>query len=103
MKRFSDLNIKVQDDRKIYECPQVSITEILNCEIQIIEFLPEMKTRHGEGRYLVRFNNNEKDGKFFTNSKIIKSTLEAVPKEEFPFLTVIKCLKVGQNSIYKFT
>lgn len=103
MKRFSELNVDVQDDMKIFECPQVSITEIINCEIQIIEFLTDVRTRHGDGRYLVRFIKNDKEGKFFTNSKNIKNTLEAVPKEEFPFLTVIKCLKVGANSIYKFT
>lgn len=51
-KRFSELGIKQQDDRKIFNCQQVSITDVLNSEIEVIDFIPGMKTQHGEGRYL---------------------------------------------------
>jgi hypothetical protein len=103
MKRFSDLNIELSDDRKIFECQQVSITEVINCEIEIIEYLPEVKTRHGDGRFLVHFKRDGRESKFFTNSRNIKSTLEAVEKTDYPFLTTIKCMKVGSSTIYKFT
>lgn len=103
MKKFSDLGITVDDDRKIFECKQVSITEIINCEIIVHDFLSDMKTRHGEDRYLVRYSCSGSEGKFFTNSKRIKSALDNVPNDAFPFSTVIKCLKVGQNSTYMFT
>lgn len=103
MKRFSDLNIEVPSERRVFECPQVSITEIINCEIEITEYLADVKTRHGEDRYLIRFKKEGKDGKFFTNSRNIKTVLEAVEKTDYPFLTTIKCFKVGSSTIYKFT
>lgn len=103
MKKFSDLNIQVQDDKKIFEYKQVSITEIVNCPVVIWEYIPEMKTRHGDGRYLVHFESQGVHGKFFTNSKTIKSTLDAVRKSDYPFETIIKCVKIGQNSMYKLT
>lgn len=103
MKRFSDLNIEMPEDRRIFECPQVSITEVINCEIEVMEYLPEVKTRHGDGRYLVHFKRDGMEAKFFTNSRNIKSTLEAVDKTDYPFLTTIKCIKVGSSTIYKLT
>ena len=54
-KRFSELGIKREDSEKIFNCQQVSITDILNSEIEVIGFLPNVKTKHGEGRYLVHF------------------------------------------------
>ena len=103
MKRFSDLNIDLSEDSRIFECPQVSITEVINCEIEVMEYLPDVKTRHGEGRYLVHFKRDGRESKFFTNSRNIKSTLEAVGKEDYPFTTTIKCTKIGNSTIYKFT
>lgn len=44
-KRFSELGIKQQDDRKIFNCQQVSITDVLNSEIEVIDFIPENTTR----------------------------------------------------------
>ncbi len=63
-KRFSELGIKQQDDRKIFNCQQVSITDVLNSEIEVIDFIPGMKTQHGEGRYLIKFTQNGTEGKF---------------------------------------
>ena len=103
MKRFSELNICVKEDRKIFECKQVSITDIINSEIQIIDFIPDMKTKFGEDRYLILFSNDGVEGKFFSNSRMIKNVLDAIPEEDFPFVTTIKCLKCGANKIYKFT
>lgn len=103
MKRFSDLGIDLQDDRRVFECQQISITEVVNCEIEVIEHLSDVKTRHGDGRCLVRIKRDGREAKFFTNSKNIKCALEAVPKEAFPFITVIRCVRIGSNSVYKFT
>ena len=102
-KRFSALGIKQQDDRKIFNCQQVSITDVLNSEIEVIDFIPGMKTQHGEGRYLIKFTQNGTEGKFFTNSSAIKSVLDQIPKEEFPFITTIRCTKCGNGKIYQFT
>jgi len=104
-KRFSELGIKQQDSRKIFNCQQVSITDILNYEIEVIDFLPDVKTQHGEGRYLVhyRMEDGGEEGKFFTNSQALKSCLDQVREEDFPFITVIKATKCGKGKIYQFT
>lgn len=39
-KRFSELGIKQQDDRKIFNCQQVSITDVLNSEIEVYRLYP---------------------------------------------------------------
>ena len=104
-KRFSELGIKQQDDRKIFNCPQVSVTDILNSEIEVIDYLPDVKTKHGEGRYLIHYRTTDgkEDGKFFTNSTALKSVLDQVKEEDFPFITVIKATKCGNGKIYQFT
>ncbi len=103
MKTFSELGIKIENGRKIFNCNQVSISDVINCEIQVIDYIPGMKTKHGEGRSLVHFKLEDNEGKFFSNAGNIKSVLEAIPPEEFPFLTTIKCTKCGNGRIYQFT
>lgn len=56
MKKFSELGVTVQDERKMFNCSQVSISDVLNCEIIVEDFIPDVKTSHGEGRYLVNLN-----------------------------------------------
>lgn len=104
-KRFSELGITVQDDRKIFNCQQVSITDILNSEIEVIDFLTAVRTQHGEGRYLVHFRyvENGEEGKFFTNSQNLKSVLDKIQSEDLPFITVIKAAKCGKGKLYQFT
>lgn len=87
MRRFSELGIKQVDDKKIFNCQQVSISDVINCEIEVLDFIPNMKTTHGDNRYLVKFRQDGQEGKFFTNSSAIKSVLDQIPKDEFPFLT----------------
>jgi len=103
MKRFSELGIKQQDDKKIFNCRQVSISDVINCEIEIVDFIPDIKTRHGEGRYLVEYVQDGSEGKFFTNSTALKSVLDQIPEKEFPFMTTIRCTKCGNGKIYQFT
>lgn len=84
MRRFSELGIKQVDDKKIFNCQQVSISDVINCEIEVLDFIPNMKTTHGDNRYLVKFRQDGQEGKFFTNSSAIKSVLDQIPKDEFP-------------------
>lgn len=105
MKRFSELGIQQAESDKIYNCQQVSITDVLNTEIEVIGFLPNVKTKHGEGRYLVHFRQVENgvEGKFFTNSSSLKCALDQVQEGDFPFLTVIKATKCGNGKLFQFT
>lgn len=65
MRRFSELGIKQVDDKKIFNCQQVSISDVINCEIEVLDFIPNMKTTHGDNRYLVKFRQDGQEGKFF--------------------------------------
>ena len=104
MRRFSELGIKQVDDKKIFNCQQVSISDVINCEIEVLDFIPNMKTSHGDNRYLVKFRQDGQEGKFFTNSSAIKSVLDQIPKDEFPFLTTIQSTKLGSSGkMYQFT
>ena len=104
-KRFSELGIVVDDGRKIFNCQQVSITDILNSEIEVLDYLAEVKTKHGDGRVLVHYRTTDgnEEGKFFTNSQSLKGSLSQIQDEDFPFITVIKATKCGKGKVYQFT
>lgn len=104
-KRFSELHIKLPDDKKVFNCPQTSITDILNTEIEVIDYLPNVKTAHGEGRYLVHFRNisTGETAKFFTAAENLKAALDQIEETDFPFITIIRATKCGNAKIYQFT
>lgn len=103
-KRFSELGIKPADNGKVFNCQQVSITDILNSEIEILAFQPNLHTAHGDGRYLIHFRTTEDniEGKFFTNSTNLKSCLDQMKEEDLPVITIIKAVKCGKGKIYQF-
>lgn len=103
-KRFSELGIR-SDDRTIFNCQQVSVTDVLNSEIEVLGYLPDVKTQHGEGRCLIHFKrlDDGSEGKFFTNSSALKGVLSQVNEEDFPFITTIRAVKCGNGKIYQFT
>lgn len=103
MKRFSEMNIPSVGNQEIFDCRQISINEVVNCEVQVVDFQRDVKTQHGDGRAVVKINQAGEDLKFFTNSAYIKDVLCAVGKEGLPFLTTIKAIKLGKNTSYKFT
>ena len=98
MKKFSELGIIVETNKNIYNVPKISLEEIVNCEIQILEFQPNVKTKFGEDRYVVKVKHDKIDKKFFTNSSIIKEILDKINPEDFPFLTVIKQQRFDKGS-----
>lgn len=104
-KRFSELGIKPADNGKVFNCQQVSITDILNNEIEILDFQANLHTAHGEGRYLIHFRttDGQTEGKFFTNSTNLKSCLDQIEETDFPVITVIRAVKCGKGKIYQFT
>lgn len=103
MKKFSDLNIQQPEWSKIFDCKTVSISDILNKEIEVLDFIANCKTVHGDGRYIINIKVDGEESKFFTNSKHLQQTIDMVEKEDFPFLTTIKCTKLGKKQIYQFT
>jgi hypothetical protein len=103
MKKFSELGVKQEDERKLFNCQQVSITDIVNCEVEILDYIPNIKTKHGDGRYLIRYRKDGAEGKFFSNSTNIKNAIDQISKEDFPFTTTIKATKCGNGKIFQFT
>ncbi|HEY5508429.1 MAG TPA: hypothetical protein VIK29_07155 [Paludibacter sp.] len=98
MKKFSDLGIKPEEQQNIFPVQQISITDVTNCEIEILDFAPDVKTQFGEGRYVVRIRYENIERKFFTNAKPIKDALDKVNKADFPFTTTIKPQKFGNGN-----
>lgn len=104
MKKFSDLGIK-PEEKNIFPVKQISITDVTNVEIEILDFAPAVKTQFGEGRYVVRIRYENVEQKFFTNATPIKDVLDKVNKADFPFTTIIKPIKFGNGNgkTYQFT
>ncbi|WP_165025255.1 hypothetical protein [Dysgonomonas sp. ZJ279] len=98
MKNFSDFGINTLNDKNIFPVPSISITDVINFEIEVIDYESGVKTRHGDGRYVVKIKQNGIDCKFFTNATPIKEALDKIPKTDFPFKTTIKQQKFGAGS-----
>ena len=105
MKKFSDLGIKLNEDKNIFQVQQISITDVTNCEIEVLDFATDVKTKYGDGRYVVRIRYENEERKFFTNATPIKEALDKINKVDFPFKTVIKPQKfgTGNNRTFQFT
>jgi hypothetical protein len=103
VKKFSEMNIQVSQ-LNIFQAQQVTITEILNREVQVIDYQSNVKTTYGPDRYIVLIELEGNRMKFFTDSKRIKEQLDQVPKEDFPFLAIVSILKFGdKKKTYQFT
>lgn len=110
MKNFKDLGLQYQptDGKKRFNGQQVRLNSIINIEIIICDYERDVKTQHGENRYLVSFQyaSNGTPGKFFTNSAEMKSILDQVRElpDGFPFKTTIMCepFENGRGSRYYF-
>ena len=98
MKRFSDFGINSLNDKNIFTVSVISIEEITNREIEVLDFEQGVKTRHGEGRFIVKIKIDNIERKFFTNATPIKEALSKINKEDLPFLTTVKQQRFGSGS-----
>jgi len=105
MKKFSEMGIKPTEDKNIFPVQQISITDVTNCEIEVLDYAADVKTKFGDGRYVVRIRFENVERKFFTNATPIKGALDKVNKSDFPFTTIIKPQKfgTGNNKTFYFT
>lgn len=110
MKKFSELGVSYTplDGKKRFTGEVVRLGAIVNKEIEVHDFERNVKTSHGDERYLISFRDKATGefGKFFTNSDEMKSILESLSgmKEAFPFETVIRSEIYGAGKTkYKFT
>jgi hypothetical protein len=98
MKKFADFGIKLESDKNIFPVTQISIHQILNCEIKVLDFAKDVKTRHGDGRYVVKIEHNGSEYKFFTAASKLKEALNQIPKSNFPFIATVKAETYGGNN-----
>ncbi len=109
MRKFSELGVAYQpeDGKKRFPGKVVQIRSIINKPIEVHDYEQDIKTQHGEGRYLVSFRDKQ-DGtwaKFFTASKEMQNILDQISdiEEGFPFETTITMEMYDGKSLPKFT
>lgn len=98
MKKFSDLGVKALEDKNIFNVPVVSVQDVINVEIEILDFEANVKTAHGDGRYILKVKHEDRECKFFTNASPIKNALDQINKSDLPFTTIIKQQRFGTGS-----
>ena len=98
MNRFADFGINTLDGKNIFAVPIISIEEVTNTEIEVLDYEANVKTRHGDGRYIVKIKYEDVERKFFTNATPIKEALDKIDKSNFPFITIIKQQRFGCGS-----
>lgn len=110
MKKFGELGVTctLKDGKKRFPGNTVRLAAIQNIPIEVHDYQTDIKTPHGEGRYLVSFREIEKGewGKFFTASEEMKNILDQISDIEdgFTFETKITSERFDGNKVkYSFT
>lgn len=106
IRKFSDLDLKWEpaDGKKRFDCSIVTIGDIVNVPIVIEDFETDIKTKEGEGRYLVLITESGVQKKFFTNSEEMKNLLDQMRERNMlPVETIIRKVTMGKITKYKFT
>lgn len=80
---LSFLNIKPDEKNKHFNSREVTQQSLINTTFWIVDYAKDVKTKYGEGRYLVKGKNALEDAesqsfKFFTNSQDIKYILDKI-------------------------
>ncbi|MDD4115867.1 MAG: reverse transcriptase domain-containing protein [Massilibacteroides sp.] len=107
MKDFKSLNVayRPSDGKKRFSGAMTPLGDLQNCEIVVLDYETDIKTKQGDGRYVIQYEQNGQKGKFITNSEEMKSILDQIREAgELPFKAVIKREVFGQNKIkYNFS
>lgn len=100
MKSFKDLGVtyKPADGKKRFEGNLTPLGNLQNCKVTIIDFETDIKTKQGDGRYVVQYELDGQKGKFITASEEMKNILDQIKEmNELPFETIIKREMFGGN------
>lgn len=97
MKRFSDLGIKVQTTAFVGD--KLKVSKILNRQIVVHDYKIE-KSKHNDGDCLyLQIELNQTKYVVFTGSTNMMKQIKQVPKNAFPFETII----VQEDERFEFT
>jgi hypothetical protein len=103
MYRFSQFNIKTV--AKGFEGDKIKMAKILNREIIVYDFtledskVPAFREKGSHKCLMMQISFNSELHVVFTSSTGLIAAIQQVPKDKFPFTTVI----VEENDRYKFT
>lgn len=110
---FADKGIrqsgKTKDGKKFFDVPEARLMDILNIPITVLDFEANIKTKHGDGRYCVLFEQNGQRRKFTTNCYNLKDVLDQAREAEqsgqqiFPVTNVVikrRSLNDGKSAYY---
>ena len=105
MNSFADLvkDGTVKEDDNYFTCKRLSVADIVNKPITILGVVKNVRTEHGNGRYILHFKCDDAEGKCFTNSRIMKNQLDQIPAECFPLTATIQSFRDGNRTGYKLT
>ena len=90
MKNFSEFSVVPLEEAKIFHVQQISITDILNITIEVLDYENGITTEYGDDRYIIKCRVDGVEKKFFTTAAPIKNALKQIPESGFPFTTIIK-------------
>lgn len=104
MKNFSELNIRHEsvskDGQKFYDVPTVSCGFLIGRQIVVKDFQEGVKTKNGEGRFVVLIEENDHLCKFLTNNPRLKDVLmQCRQMDAFPFRATLKSRSLNGNKI----
>lgn len=102
MNTFAELGFVYQrDGKKDFSCEQVRLSRLANKKVVVKDYETDIRTREGDGRYVVLVEQDGREQKFFTNSQKMKAALDfASQKQMLPFEATI--VDLGGNNGYMF-
>lgn len=108
MNKLSDLIARglVDDPAKDFlTIPKISIEDVINKPVALLNVHKNISTVNGDNRFLLhlQFIESYKEVKVFTNSKILKMQIDALPANVFPVECTIVKYRDGNKQYYKLT
>lgn len=98
MNNFKDFNIEPRINSFIGE--KISIQKLFNLSIKVIDYkLEPSKQKAGTQLLTLQIEKSGEKRIVFTGSTVLIDQIERVPKQKFPFTTIIR----GDNDYYEFT
>lgn len=105
MKDFKELKVsyKPKDGKKRFGGNLTPLGNLLNCNITVLDFETEIKTKQGNDRYVIQYELDGQKGTFITNSEEMKNILDQIRDlDELPFKTTIKRESFGSGNKFKY-
>lgn len=100
MKKFSELNIKrsarTSDGQTYFDAPLVRCDRFTDRTIIVKDYQDNVKTKNGEGRYVVLVEEGGREYKYLTNNPLMKDILRLCREQDlFPFEAIMRSRSLG--------